>query len=196
MTCKKILSKRRYKVGYEVREELRDGAEYGCSDFTIKVAYTHFGDYIGDSKMAYFLCKKRGIKPEKISPFHNVCSIGFCEKEQKWYAWSHRAMYGFGIGSKVKKGDCAYTPRNILELYASLTDSERKRILDADVDGLTIEHCSYKAIPVDPNNPDGDLQCSDPIIDSYTINTGRGEWEAKTLEDAKQMAIEFARSVA
>ena len=35
-------------------------------------------------------------------------SIGFSEKEQKWYGWSHRAIYGFGIGSKVKKGDCGY----------------------------------------------------------------------------------------
>jgi hypothetical protein len=26
----------------------------------------------------------------------------------KWYGWSHRAVYGFGIGDKVKTGDCAY----------------------------------------------------------------------------------------
>ena len=46
------------------------------------------------------------IKPEKIWKNSNVCSIGFCEKEQKWYGWSHRAMYGFKVGDKVKKGDC------------------------------------------------------------------------------------------
>ena len=42
-----------------------------------------------------------------ISKVYNG-SIGFSEKEQKWYGWSHRAIYGFGIGSKVKKGDCGY----------------------------------------------------------------------------------------
>jgi hypothetical protein len=196
MTCKKILSKRRYKAGYEVREELCDGSEYNGSDFIMKTAYTHSGDYIGDPKIAHFLCKKKGLKLEKISPDYNVCSIGFSEEEQKWWGFSHRAMYGFGIGSKVRKGDCAYTPRNILELYAGLTDSERKRIIGADINGLTIEHYSYKAVPIDPNNPDSDLKCSDPIINSYIINTGRGEWEAKTLEDCRQMAVDFARSVA
>lgn len=35
-------------------------------------------------------------------------SIGFHEPTQTWWGWSHRAAYGFGIGSKVKKGDCAY----------------------------------------------------------------------------------------
>lgn len=33
-------------------------------------------------------------------------STGFSEKEQKWYGWSHRAIYGFGIGHVCKEGDC------------------------------------------------------------------------------------------
>lgn len=63
----------------------------------------------------------------------NVPSIGFSEEEQKWYGWSHRAIYGFGIGSEVKKG-----------------------------------HAGYEA---------------------------RGAWKAKTLDDAKEMAMNFADSV-
>ena len=35
----------------------------------------------------------------------NVACIGFSEKEQKWYGWSHRAIYGFGVGHIVKDGD-------------------------------------------------------------------------------------------
>lgn len=50
--------------------------------------------------------KEHGIKPQKADPSHSACSIGFSEKEQKWYGWSHRAMCGFGIGHKVKEGDC------------------------------------------------------------------------------------------
>jgi hypothetical protein len=75
--------------------------------------------------------EKHGIKKQTM-PGHNVPSIGFSEKEQKWYGWSHRAIYGFGVGSKVKKGDCAYNGK---------------------------------------------------------------EWTAKTLDDAKQMAIDFANDV-
>lgn len=77
--------------------------------------------------------KKHGIKKQKIDSSHNVESIGFSEKEQKWYGWSHRAIYGFGIGSKMKKGYAGYKGK---------------------------------------------------------------EWTAKTLDDAKQMAIDFANDVA
>lgn len=32
-------------------------------------------------------------------------SIGYSPRHAKWYGWSHRAVAGFGVGSKVKKGD-------------------------------------------------------------------------------------------
>jgi len=32
-------------------------------------------------------------------------SIGFNEKEQKWYGWSHRAVASFGIGDKIFEED-------------------------------------------------------------------------------------------
>jgi len=35
----KVLSRRFYKIGYEVREELVNGKEYGCEDFNMKIAY-------------------------------------------------------------------------------------------------------------------------------------------------------------
>lgn len=38
--------------------------------------------------------EKHGIKIVSC----NGAAIGFSEKEQKWYGWSHRAIYGFGIG--------------------------------------------------------------------------------------------------
>ena len=126
---KVVLATRKYKVGYEVREELcrtdftggeiinQGDAEVGeledlieyittPQDVIVKSAYTPTGDYIGNKRNAHFLITKRGIKPEKANPSHNVCSIGFCEAEQKWYGWSHRAIFGFGVGSEVKEGDC------------------------------------------------------------------------------------------
>ena len=103
----KVLQVRRYAAGYEVRKELISGKEAGGGkDFIMKSAYNQNGDYIGNSLEAYQLCKKREIRPEKADPSHRVCSIGFCAREQRWYGWSHRAIYGFGIGDKVKEGDC------------------------------------------------------------------------------------------
>ncbi len=38
--------------------------------------------------------KQHGI--EEVS-----CGLGWSEKEQKWYGWSHRAIHGFGVGDKA-----------------------------------------------------------------------------------------------
>ena len=126
-----VLKVRHYKAGYEVRTEIWTHAG---SPVEMRAAYTPSGDYIGDPKTARDLVVKRGIKPEKSDPRNCVCSIGFCQKQQKYFGWSHRAIFGFGIGSTVKEGDCGYVPE-------------------------------------------------------------KGEWTAKTLDDAKQMAIDFAQGV-
>lgn len=106
---KEIMGIRHYKAGYEVRTErvlthFEDMPEK--HSIVMKSAYNPNGDCIGDSRTAYRLCVIRGIKPELIQKDHNVCSIGFSEKDGKWYGWSHRAIYGFEIGNMVKEGDC------------------------------------------------------------------------------------------
>lgn len=100
-TTVQVLSVRRFRAGYEVRTELHgwDGVA-----ITMRTAYTHDGAYIGEPRWAAKLAK-RGIKPElRAAPGEHggrVCSIGFCEAEQKWYGWSHRAICGFGIGDRI-----------------------------------------------------------------------------------------------
>ena len=42
--------------------------------------------------------------------------VGFSPKDKKWYGWSHRAIYGFEVGSECKKGDVHYTANNPEEL--------------------------------------------------------------------------------
>ena len=108
-TVRKLLSVRHYKAGYVVRKERISGEEAaGGPAFEMRSAFTPAPDrhYIGNPKVARFLCVKKGIKPEKARPDHTVCSIGFNEAEQKWYGWSHRAIYGFAVGDIVKEGDC------------------------------------------------------------------------------------------
>lgn len=51
---------------------------------------------------------KHGIVPEKISPSSKINQIGFSEKEQAWYGWSHRAIYGFKVGAKAGPGKIGY----------------------------------------------------------------------------------------
>lgn len=168
-----VLATRKYKAGYEVREELHntkfeasilsEGDGGNIEDLKelvqqlntettvlVKSAYTPTGNYIGNKQMAHLLCTKRGIKPEKANPTHKVCSIGFCEAEQKWYGWSHRAIFGFGVGSEVKEGDCCASS------------------------GYTQEYLE--------GHPEDDLSLPVGFI-------------AKDLIDAKRMAISFADSV-
>mgnify|MGYP001569090553 CR=1 FL=1 len=167
---KVVLATRKYKAGYEVREELSqtnfeavpisepvDDDMQKLIDYItsknhviVKAAYTPSGDYVGNSKRAHYLIARHGIKPEKANPTHKVCSIGFCEKEQKWYGWSHRAIFGFGIGSKVEEGDCCASS------------------------GYTKEYLA--------EHPEDDLSLPVGFI-------------AKNLIDAKKMAISFADSV-
>jgi len=65
------------------------------------------GDYVGDMNNVLRLIQKYGITEfEKAAYSHNVCSIGFSPRDNKWYGWSHRAIYGFGIGYKVLQGAC------------------------------------------------------------------------------------------
>jgi len=107
--CKEIKWTRKFKAGYVLQRELvtcGTGLEDGC---WMTVAYTHNGDYLGDSKTAYRLCVKRGIAPEKRTSKSNICSIGYSKKGKKYYGWSHRAIYGFKIGDVVKEGDCCAT---------------------------------------------------------------------------------------
>lgn len=49
---------------------------------------------LNEKKQTFF--EKHGIK--EVS-----CGLGYSEKENKWYGWSHRAIHGFGIGDKAKE---------------------------------------------------------------------------------------------
>lgn len=52
------------------------------------------------------MLKRYGIeKPEKSDLSHAVASIGKSTKDNKWYGWSHRAVFGFGIGDKIFEED-------------------------------------------------------------------------------------------
>jgi len=88
--------------------------------------------------------KKHGIKAEKADPSHNVCSIGYSEKEKKWYGWSHRAYHGFGIGDEVKNGDCTASSGYIDEYIKK--HPEKDKSLKVGFKAKTLDDCKKMAI--------------------------------------------------
>jgi len=108
--------------------------------------------------------------------------LGFSPDEQKWYGWSHRAIFGFGIGSKCKKGDCHYKAANLE---------------DEIEQALSFWNDDHTKAEFDHMEKDGNIRLKLNEHDStlWIVDLGRGEWTAKTLDDAKQMALDFKEGV-
>ncbi len=142
----------------------------------------------------------------------NTSCLGFSETEQKWYGWSHRATYGFGVGSEVNKGDCSYiaaTPEGLIEdhvaFHADISEESadlhrRECQILKDRSGIRILHAPM-FIPMansieDALDDDAELELVDLTADAVSIvKCGRGAWQAETLEDAREMATNFASGV-
>jgi hypothetical protein len=206
MNYKTELSRRNYRAGYVLVKSLVDGKDHDCEDFTMTHAETPTGDYIGDSQTAYRLCKKRGIRPEKITPSNSVCSVGWCEKKKVWFGWSHRSIAYFGVGSEVKRGNCAYSPSDADDFLSEMIqfwkadrwkESFRKEVKGEHkakgIDSDAGVHISWAYTDDTPNEKmRGTISgCFHPYPSKY----GRGEWTARDSDDARQMACDFAESV-
>ncbi len=174
-------------------------------DNTNKVLYSKIdGAFLSNVKNTddlEFLLKK-GIT-EQIQNWNNVegnaANIGFNPTEQKWYGWSHRAIYGFGIGSECKLGDCGFKPSNKEEFIkrntgfwvdeGSYAKKETVELLETE-NGVTILYIYNDEVP-----NEGLRGTTYKQFCEYPKEWGKGEWTATTLEEAKEMAIDFARSV-
>lgn len=104
--------------------------------------YNREGKYIGSFKNFKTIVIDREIFPETYDDC-NCCSIGKSEKDGKWYGWSHRAMYGFQIGDKVKRGDCCASS-GWTEEY--LKDHPDDKPLPVGFEAKTEEDCKRMAI--------------------------------------------------
>jgi len=182
--------------------EIADLIESAPGDIEWVAAYAPDGGYIGNEAEARRLIEHHGIAPQLAKAHHNVCSIGWCEKEQKWYGWSHRAIYGFGVLSVVKMGDCAYRApsedafgRDMMNFFCDdngwMIDCRHRPYVNSDgVRGVLIEATYTDKVPNEKLHGTA-YSHFQPYPDEF----GRGEWVAETLEDAKQMAIDFADGV-
>ena len=122
--------------------------------------------------------------------------VGFSPKDGKWYGWSHRAIYGFKVGSTCKKGDCHYRASNEEdEIEAAIrfwSDDNHINVTSEKVkDGELYISWGY-----DHNTPNKKLRGTISGVSwEYDTNFGKGEWVAETLDEAKQMAIDFNKGV-
>jgi hypothetical protein len=179
----------------------------------MKSCYTNDEVYIGDWKSGKYL-ESKGIEP-----INN--HLGWCEKEQQWYGWSHRAIFGFGIGSTSKQGNLSFEPSHEVEFLQNLkncySDSfylNLQFIPEETGVKITYDLKSYEpscesindamdvAEFIQTSIPDAYVTVLQPYEQqhvnefySYPEKWGRGEWVAQTLEDAKEMAEAFAESV-
>ena len=154
-----------------------------------------------DSKAASlsgYLAVKHGFT-ELLSSFNRVQPVpnhAYSEKDGMWYGWSHRAIHGFKIGSEVKKGDIAFKASNLDDFIEDLLDfwkEDYKENLRAEKVGDEIRIIWEYTDEV----PNKKLRGSTGYIDNpIPKEWGRGEWVAKTMEDAKQMAIDYANEIA
>lgn len=88
---------------HEVKTIKYTGPEYGLPDgeeCIVENAYNLEGQFIGSPGVAETMLSF-GVYPQYRKPDSNVCTIGFCEREQRWYGWSHRGLCSFGIGDKL-----------------------------------------------------------------------------------------------
>lgn len=122
--------------------------------------------------------------------------VGFSPSQQKWYGWSHRAIYGFEIGSTCKKGDCHYQPANkeafiedALEFWG-VNEYHEKPCYDSQQHSVVIKARYNNKVP--NKKLRGTMYRHEA---QFPKVYGKGEWTAKTLEDAKQMAIDFNEGV-
>lgn len=175
------------------------------------VAYTPEGKYVGDIDQAIFLMSI-GVT-EQVQPHSEqggTCCIGFNPTEQKWFGWSHRAIYGFSIGSTVAFGDCAYVPKDAEDAERALREfwEDGKERFYEETGKTWISKIENVVHNVEQEGVLGftyykNSECKENPMESighdgfspYPNPFGRGDWEAATLEDAKQMAKDFAEGV-
>ena len=126
--------------------------------------------------------------------------LGFSTKQQKWFGWSHRAIYGFGIGSKVERGNCAFVAGTQQEAISCINDFwmdehllwTKSEIKFNENDQEQMIYTSWKYNDTVPNRS---LRQTIGSVWTPIPKLGKGEWTARTLDDAKQMAIDFQKSV-
>lgn len=63
--------------------------------------------------------------------------LGFSEKTQKYWGWSHRAYFGFGIGHVVEEGDVMIGYNGIKPGFKCKTLADCKKVAKAFAESVS-----------------------------------------------------------
>ena len=198
--------------------------------FLDRVAYIAPSEISGDESPTYYskfdnsymalvsMKEKLQWLAEKEITEELTHGVGFSPKENKWWGWSHRAAFGFTVGSECKKGDCAYvasTPEELIEdrynFFLDISEECAQKHKDEcqileDRTGIRILTTPVKMRVARGADCIVDALGNEKTLESlleesvfkddfHIVKCGRGEWVAETLDDAKLMAIDFNESV-
>lgn len=102
----------------------------------LRLARNKRGLFIGEEKDAKRLCDELGIEPiARRGGRGKVCSVGRSRKDGKWYGWSHRAIAGFAVGDRVKKGDVV--AEHFRPGFVAKTEGDARRLAEAFADDVS-----------------------------------------------------------
>ena len=88
-----------------------------------------------DKSLLRFLAE-HGITKIMSAYGNDVPSLGYSASEEKWYGWSHRAIYGFKVGDKIKKGTCGYEKMKEKKLLNIKTLEQAKEVAKIFADAV------------------------------------------------------------
>ena len=92
--------------------------------------------------------------------------------KDSWYGWKNGFLIEFKVGTKITKDSLAYLPATIedwVEHALTYNNVEHAEAVDRETILVRYKHAQITS----------------------KVHLGHGEWEAKTIEDAKIMAEEF-----
>ena len=123
--------------------------------------------------------------------------LGFSPLTKKWYGWTHRGMYGFGIGSTCKKGDIYYRATNLEDELEHAIDfwkaydkeNVQARFIEEGEIRVTWDYIKDDSSKDKANRITSVAWYYDPEFG------GKGEWTATTLDEAREMAIDFRNAI-
>lgn len=119
--------------------------------------------------------------------------VGLSEDDGKWYGWSRSHIYGFEVGSSCEKTHIHYKPADkegFMELQKALWVDPKH--LNLVVDDITEKGFAIKWDYSD-DFPEEKLRGTKGYVPcNFPEEYGKGEWVAETMDDAHQMAIDFA----
>ena len=182
-----------------VKDFLDEVAYIKEEDFSGEIMGTYYSNFDGSYMTLVGLEDDMKYLADREITENLTHGVGFSPKDKKWYGWSHRAVFGFEIGSTCKKGDCHYNGSTLKEQEEAAVKFWEKSYRNNVRSVGVIKESGKKFFSIQWIN-------NNTIPNKRLINRigsathpiyplGKGEWVAKTMEDAKQMAIDFNRGV-